>query len=855
MSSREPHSAEAPLEPLTRREHEILALLARGLSGPEIALKLSLARSSVKWYLHQVYAKLDVNSKQHAIRRATELGLLGAPGASAEPTPARADAPGLRHNLPVQATRFFGREREVAQLRARLSQNRLVTLTGSGGVGKTRLSLQTAEALLLNFADGVWLVELAPLTDPALAPQQVAASLGLRNGAQRPVLETLTAFLRDRQALLVLDNCEHVLGACAHLADALLRGCPRLRLLASSREPLGLDGEAVFVVPSLPFPDPDHLPPLEQMADYTAVGLFLDRARLVLPEYQVTAANAAALARICQRLDGIPLALEMAASRLRVLNTEALAARLDDVFRLLTGGSRRAPPRQQTLRALIDWSYDLLSPDDRWLFQRLAVFAGGFTLEAAEAVCAGDDSAAGPASAAALAGVETTAPPPLPVIDGLTSLVEKSLVVADRQPGQAPRFRLQEVMRQYAGEKLHAAGEAACLQARHRDYFLRFTHAHYPKLQTREQAVWSRKLLVERDNLRLALEWSFSDQSDVEAGPRMLSEMVYGPWASYQEQLDWYRRGLAWCQSHPAIAVRLQVNLLEYVSALVARNDPHTALACSQQAVALSRGLGHAGQEILMWNLLQLARVCSTELDDTERAAASMAEAEAILPALGPNRYGPEEGLRVQALFALERARLANQRGCYAEAQQQAGDSIRLYEASGSRLFANMGHMSLGVACLNLGAYAQAREHFLVALDLLHEAKIWWLWDDVYVLRCLALVDTRQEQMGRALEYGQECLRQADRIADRNIMASGLGVCAAIAAQTGQPARAARLAGAAQALYAQQGRKPWEDSSLDTLLPGWRTGPDAAALSDAFEAGQSMPAEPALAYALNGAAD
>src|SRR5690242_14290334 len=230
MSSREPNSAEAPLEPLTRREREILALLAQGLSGPEIADKLTLAKSSVKWHIQQLYGKLGVNSKEQAIQRAQKLGLLGAPGASANAVPV---AP--KHNLPLQVTRFFGREAEISQLKARLAEHRLVTLTGSGGVGKTRLSLRTAETLLPDFADGVWLVELAPLTDPGLVAQQVAASLGLHGDSRRPVLETLTLFLRDRQLLLVLDNCEHLLQACGRLADTLLRACPDLRILASSR--------------------------------------------------------------------------------------------------------------------------------------------------------------------------------------------------------------------------------------------------------------------------------------------------------------------------------------------------------------------------------------------------------------------------------------------------------------------------------------------------------------------------------------------------------------------------------------------------------------------------------------------
>src|SRR5258706_4663353 len=268
MRRREPHSAERPVEPLTRREREILALLAHGLSGSEIAEKLTLAKSSVKWHLRQLYGKLGVNSKEQAIRRAQELGLLETPGAPAVGKPPVTPPPAPKHNLPLQVTRFFGREAEIIQLKARLAEHRLVTLTGSGGVGKTRLSLATAETLLSDFAAGVWLVELAPLTDAALVPQQVATSLGLRDEPGRPIIETLTAFLHARQVLLVLDNCEHLLGACARVAYGLLRVCPQLRILASSREPLGVPGEVVFSVPSLSFPDPNQLPPIGQMTDY-----------------------------------------------------------------------------------------------------------------------------------------------------------------------------------------------------------------------------------------------------------------------------------------------------------------------------------------------------------------------------------------------------------------------------------------------------------------------------------------------------------------------------------------------------------------------------------------------------------
>jgi len=366
MSSSKGNPVNPLAEPLTRREREILALLAQGLTAPEIAERLTVAVSSVKTHLQHLYGKLGVNSKRQATARARELGLLEVPAAPAPISPVAAaiplppPRPVRKHNLPVHVTRFFGRENEIAGLKQRLADHRLVTLTGSGGVGKTRLSLQAAGEILDDFSGGVWLVELAPLTDPLLVAQHVASVLGVSENPERSVLESLKLFLHDRQVLLVLDNCEHLLEACAQLAEALLHASPTLKILASSREPLGIAGEAVNSVPSLPFPNPDHLPPIEQLDNYTAIRLFVDRARLVLPDYQVADHNAAALARICQRLDGIPLAIELAAARVNVLSAVNLAERLDHAFRVLTGGSRTALPRQQTLRATLDWSYELL---------------------------------------------------------------------------------------------------------------------------------------------------------------------------------------------------------------------------------------------------------------------------------------------------------------------------------------------------------------------------------------------------------------------------------------------------------------------------------------------------------------
>lgn len=294
----------------------------------------------------------------------------------------------LPNNLPRQVTSFVGREREIAEVRRLLGTTRLLTLTGSGGAGKTRLSLQVAADLLDEYADGVWLTELASLSGPALVPQSVASALGVREEPGRALVETLTDWLKSRTLLLLLDNCEHLLTACAQLADTLLKACPNLHILASSREGLGIAGETTYRIPSLSLPDAKEAATPESLSQYESVRLFIERAVAASPSFQVTNQNAPAVAQLCVRLDGIPLAIELAAARIRALSVDQIAQRLNDRFRLLTGGSRTALPRQQTLRALIDWSYDLLSDEEKTLLRRLSVFAGGWTLEAAEAVCA-----------------------------------------------------------------------------------------------------------------------------------------------------------------------------------------------------------------------------------------------------------------------------------------------------------------------------------------------------------------------------------------------------------------------------------------------------------------------------------
>lgn len=410
----------------------------------------------------------------------------------------------IPNNLPVQLTNFFGREKEIAEVKQTLEKHRLVTLTGSGGAGKSRLSLQVAAVLLDQFPSGIWFVELAPLTEPDLIPQTILTAIGIQTQQGLTAQEVLIDFLREKDCLLILDNCEHLLEASARLVDTLLKTAPSLKILASSREALGVNGEQAWRVPSLSVPDMKHLPPLEQLLQYESIRLFIDRAYLVQPHFVITKENAPAVAKICQRLDGIPLALELAAARLRALSVDQIAVRLDDRFRLLTGGSRTALPRQQTLRAMIDWSYNLLSEQEKMLLRRLAVFAGGWTLEAAEAICSSN-------------GIE-----PEDILDLLDHLVDKSLII---NVNDEIRYRRLETIRQYAREKLSESDEGATYRNRHLAYFLRWVEEIEPGLRGPQQVELLDRLENDIDNLRAALEWS--RESDPESGLQLASMLKW----------------------------------------------------------------------------------------------------------------------------------------------------------------------------------------------------------------------------------------------------------------------------------------------------------------------------------------
>lgn len=383
--------------------------------------------------------------------------------------------PTATNNLPSQLSSFIGRERELTEAQGKLASAKLLTLIGPGGTGKTRLSIQIASEQLINFKDGVWLVELAPISDPAFIISVISSVFNIREVQNIPLIQLVIDFLRGKEALLVLDNCEHLVEASARMASQFLHECPDLKILASSREALGVEGETVYRVPSL--------------KDDEATRLFVERATKAEPRFHLTDENASFVAQICSRLDGIPLAIELAAARVKLFSPQQIAERLDDRFKLLTGGSRTALPRQQTLRALIDWSYQTLTETEQRALRRLAVFSGGWTFEAAESVV-GESEA----------------------FDGLAGLVNKSLVNVEEQ-GSASRYRFLETIRQYAMDKLVETGEAVETRTRHLDYMLKFAEENTAK-NIDSYLVWLDKLDGEHDNLRIALEWAVAN--DVE---------------------------------------------------------------------------------------------------------------------------------------------------------------------------------------------------------------------------------------------------------------------------------------------------------------------------------------------------
>ena len=766
-----------------------------------------------------------------------------------------ADFPPLRsldampNNLPAQLTSFVGRERETAEITALLDPSaagaggrgaRLLTLTGPGGTGKTRLSLQAAAGLVEHFPDGVWLVELAPLSDPTLVAQAIASAIHLRELAGRPLDAMLVDYLRDKRLLLVLDNCEHLIDACARLADRLLRGSPGLRILASSRESLGIAGETVYRVPSLTIPDLQALPPADALATVDSVQLFVQRAASVQPAFRLTAQNAPAVAQITCRLDGIPLALELAAARVRSLSPEQIAARLDDRFRLLTGGSRSAVQRQQTLQALIDWSYDLLSPQECTLLRRLAVFAGGWTLEAAEGVCAWGDVDA------------------LDVLDLLDHLVNKSLVIAD-SAGDQVRYWMQETIRQYAQDKLVGAGEAIEARSKHQTYFAAELARLAPRGREAGRPQYIRWTHQEQENLRSAVEWAL--EADLEAAIAMIADLSlhWGQSGATREGRALAARALARTEAAPEVwlgdgrdarhqsllgtawfadgslallggdnvggrsAMEKAVALLRplgkserlagaYAFASVAAGNSQdfaTARVYSEQALRLARQLGNRWIEAMQ--LITVGVASRYGADTGGHTWADFEQGMAILAELGDG-YG-------QAVGHQNAARAYLQAGDLASAQRHFDKAIPLFDEHGYLLSANVGRSGLADIARLHGDYERALVLYPAVI------RVWRLADQRgSIARCVECMGFIVQAQASAMPEPLPLLR-----------------------------RAATLYGAAEAIRHANNApmSPWEQPEYAGHVNSLREMLDPDQFAAAWHAGQRMDLDQAVAFAVD----
>ncbi|MHB9091810.1 MAG: LuxR C-terminal-related transcriptional regulator [Chloroflexota bacterium] len=533
---------ESPSQQLNKREAEILARLSRGLSDQQIADELFLSLSTIKWYNRQIYVKLGVNSRTQATLHTRVFGLLE--GGDRAPT----SAP--RHNLPTPTAPFIGREIEIAELTQLLNLHRLVTLTGTGGIGKTRLALHLAAEVAEGFSDGVYFVDLAPISDDALVAKAIARALGVMENPSEPLPNTLVRVLAQREMLLVIDNFEHVITA-APLLSVLLSASPRLKVLVTSRESLRLVGEQEYPVPPLSLPA-EGVASAQSVSQSEAGALFTQQARMVMPRFTVSADNAPAIAGICARLGGLPLAIELAAGRCKLLTPKRLLERLkatggESPLHTLAGGWRDAPPRLRTMRASIEWSYDLLDRDEQALFERSSVFRGGWSLEATEAVCGEGLS--------------------IDVFDGLASLVDKSLVQQVEPRGGEARFVMLELIHEYARERLEASGEGETLRRRHATYFVETAERAEPELRLAGYDYWCDRFEVEMDNLRAVLEWALGD-GDVTLGVRLAGALC----------LFWYGKG------HHVEAIRWSKALLGRLDEVPADYHPRFLVTTGHMA-------------------------------------------------------------------------------------------------------------------------------------------------------------------------------------------------------------------------------------------------------------------------------
>lgn len=757
-------------------------------------------------------------------------------------------------NVPLPLTSFIGREKDVERIQHRLAEHRLVTLVGVGGIGKTRLSQQVGNQLINKYANGVWLVEFAAINDPVLVPQSVATVFGIQLGANDGALvERLTHFLYAKTILLILDNCEHVLYACAELADQLLKSCPNLKILATSREALCIIGEALYQVPSLTIPDIQQIPPLEKLNDYESIRLFDERAQLVQMDFALTKENASSVTQICSRLDGIPLAIELAAVRIQTLSAEQIAKQLDQCFHILTGGSRTALPKYQTLQASIDWSWRLLYDPEQTVLRRLSVFAGGFTLGAAERVCAGER-------------IESHH-----VFGLITQLVAKSLVVEHQVSGREKRFRLLETIRQYTREKLFESGEEENIRTQHLKYYLKLLERAEPEFKTPAQIEWNERLHIERDNIRAALEWA--GNTDVEAGLYISGRLVRF-WEDFdlREGEQWLSKFLEAPESQTYPRARAKA-LYAYGIILHLTNQNFLLEKAAEECLALNRANGDQHGEIdglillarFMWateniprarELYQQALDLSESLGDVWRKAYVLGH----LGWLGRDRafywkktislVRKQGDLRLlqDILGPLGYFEVMN--GNIESAQKYLDEASRLSQTS--KLRRSKGHVLRALSRIEIlkgnfeKAYALLEEDINTTSELGHRMD--YLWNRSLLGRVLVQQRKLREAYDIFVESAQEFMKTKDDF----MVTFTLEGMADLSIAADNPERAARLIGWADTSRKKlDGIRPHlEQADIDKIIAACLAQMGEVAFASAYEGGKKMSLDEAVAYAL-----
>ncbi len=721
------------------------------------------------------------------LARAERIYQFVAPGLP-ETYPALRSLEELPNNLPAQLTSFVGREQDLDEIKQLMREHRLVTLVATGGAGKTRCAIQAGAEFLEGFSDGAWLVELAVISNAALVTGTIAHALGVREVPNRPPLDTLLAHLQRRRLLLILDNCEHVIDEVRNVVAAILRGCPGVRILATSREPLSTAGERAFRLPSLAVPPARAPMTAEKMREYGAVALFTDRAVASDGRFKLTDENAASVAEIVTRLDGIPLAIELAAARVKIVSPQQLTQKLNERFRVLTGGDRSALPRQQTLRATIDWSFDLLDERERALFRRLAIFSGGWTLQAAIDVCC-----------------EEGGPDEWEMLDVLTSLVDKSLVVVDTLEAEQ-RFRMLVSIREYALERLGEAGEAERTAEKHARFFAAFVETLVPLVLALEDVEWKREFGAELDNVRAAIEWTIVRRHDPALGLALLAalewpELVVTP----QEALGWFEAAAACVDAETDAIVHSRILrhcvLLEWLAGRPLGQLEQTAL----HAVAIAKKTGDANEIARALANLGACYRSSARFEEADRTFAAAYETPHLLTRITANAV-----LRLWAVTDLQRQNVerARQRFSQLVALERPAS-----EAHASALL-NLGELEFAV-----GNTEAARDSARRAKETYERSNSVYL---VLVLSNLAAYALAAGDIADARTHLREALTLL-RSAGAGWLAAVVENHALFAATLGEHERAALLAGFGDAQYASRGEvrqhtENWGFERLRTLL-------------------------------------